>query len=634
LVENLVNTTLNGQYSIEKFLGRGGMSEVYLAWDQQRSVFIALKILRQDLAEDLVFLRHFQQEADMLAKLQHPNIVRFYGIEKDDRHVFILMDYIEGTTLQRALKNQEGKPFNQIYINKVMGSICSALHYAHQLKLVHCDIKPANIMINNHGGVLLTDFGIARMTGIETKSKAGFGTPAYMAPELVKGGEPTPQSDIYSLGIVLYEMVTGGKRPFSGSNTKSTGTLSERVRWEQVHLSPPSPKTYYPTISTKMESVVMNCLAKNPKERFKTSLDLLNSLELSVYQDEKEIVGNNQKKTLIEIENTTISDSIQKTRKPTPKRILLGGGLLVVLVSVLLFALFQNAQRNNLSTINASPMLPVVNENITSTANAIQGNPTEPASPAITDQIQNNVTKMEVQSSFINPGRTEINPIDNAVTVYVPEGEFLMGSDDMDAAADQKPAHEVYLDAFWLYQTEVTNQEYRMCIEAGSCSGSLDRFIEDTYPAVFINWDQAKNYCEWAGGRLPTEAEWEKAARGTDMRKYPWGDQSPNCDLANFQGCLSAASEVGRYTAGASPFGALDLAGNVWEWVSDWVDENYYSKSPMRNPPGPNDGTFKIVRGGSWTFEDEGLVTSSRYWIYPDLSSSDIGFRCVIEPSQ
>ncbi|NLI41381.1 MAG: SUMF1/EgtB/PvdO family nonheme iron enzyme, partial [Caldisericales bacterium] len=174
---------------------------------------------------------------------------------------------------------------------------------------------------------------------------------------------------------------------------------------------------------------------------------------------------------------------------------------------------------------------------------------------------------------------------DEMLMVYVPAGEFEMG--DEDGALDEQPVHTVYLDEYWIDQTEVTNGQYERCVAADSCtvpkssySSTRDSYYGNRsyadYPVIYVDWNQADAYCKWAGGRLPTEAEWEKASRGTDGRDYPWGD-SIDENHANYDGNIGDTSEVGRYPKGASPYGALDMAGNVWEWVSDWYAEDYYS---------------------------------------------------------
>jgi formylglycine-generating enzyme required for sulfatase activity len=213
--------------------------------------------------------------------------------------------------------------------------------------------------------------------------------------------------------------------------------------------------------------------------------------------------------------------------------------------------------------------------------------------------------------------------------VFVPPGEFIMGDD------------AVYLDAFWIDKTEVTNAMYASCVESGQCSApssnvsrTRDSYYGNAqfndYPVIFVSWVDAYNYCAWAGGRLPTEAEWEKAARGTDGRQYPWGDADPlGFDgLLNFQ--AQDTVQVGLFPNGASPYGALDMAGNVSEWVADWLNPDYYSNPPASNPLGPDSGQYRVWRGGSWAnTSPERIRTYSRTGNLPTDSSGGIGFRCA-----
>jgi formylglycine-generating enzyme required for sulfatase activity len=235
---------------------------------------------------------------------------------------------------------------------------------------------------------------------------------------------------------------------------------------------------------------------------------------------------------------------------------------------------------------------------------------------------------------------TTTRSTDGMVMVYVPAGNFIMGSPDNAGFDDEHPQHVVYLDSFWIDKTEVTNRMYDLCVRAGGCTEPHDngsfthsRYYGsseyDDYPVIYVDWDQANTYCAWAGGRLPTEAEWEKAARGTDGRTYPWGNNVPTCSLANFEGCASDTTAVGSYPAGASPYGALDMAGNVWQWVADWYGASYYASSPAKNPTGPSSGTDRVVRGGSWYNVVHLASSSYRNWFYPyGWSSIAIGFRC------
>jgi serine/threonine protein kinase len=276
-MSELVGKILASRYRILESIGHGGMADVYKIWDPRRATHLAMKVLHADLAEDMIFLRRFKREARTLAKLQHPNIVRIYGLEEDDNLAYILMDYIEGITLRTEIRRR-GKPFPLERLLEIMRPVCAALHYAHQSGIVHCDIKPANIMIEASGRILVSDFGIARASEAATATLVGAGTPAYMAPELTRGENPTPQTDIYALGVILFEMLTGGERPFTGKQAGITGSTGEKVRWEQANQEPPSPRRYNRKIPPDLEFVVMQCLQKEPANRFASAQDLLNAL--------------------------------------------------------------------------------------------------------------------------------------------------------------------------------------------------------------------------------------------------------------------------------------------------------------------------------------------------------------------
>jgi formylglycine-generating enzyme required for sulfatase activity len=227
--------------------------------------------------------------------------------------------------------------------------------------------------------------------------------------------------------------------------------------------------------------------------------------------------------------------------------------------------------------------------------------------------------------------------------VKVPAGSFLMGSDTTAAAPDEKPVHSVSGGAFEMDRYEVTNARYAACVASGKCSKpSLSSsklrssYFGDArfgdYPVIFVSWSQAKDFCDFAGGRLPTEAEWERAARGVDQRTFPWGDESPDCSKANLGGeksCVGDTDLVGRREAGKSPFGAYDMAGNVWEWTADWYDAAYYASSPKVDPKGPAQGGLKVMRGGCWASGQSSLRTTCRKEELPSSWAPNVGFRCV-----
>jgi formylglycine-generating enzyme required for sulfatase activity len=222
--------------------------------------------------------------------------------------------------------------------------------------------------------------------------------------------------------------------------------------------------------------------------------------------------------------------------------------------------------------------------------------------------------------------------VDDAVVVRVPAGEFLMGNEDTERSPLE---HTVYVSEFLMDKTGVTWRQFKQFAAAtGAPLPPAEPYwgFPGDHPAVFVTWVEAKNYCEWAGGRLPTEAEREKAARGTDERKFPWGDDEPEPDLAVFRKSwgFHSTAPVGAHPAGASPYGLLDMGGNVWEWCADWYDGDYYSNSPFRNPRGPATGNAHVVRGGSWDSRPSVLSASCRSWGHLGYRDGDFGFRCAM----
>jgi formylglycine-generating enzyme required for sulfatase activity len=207
--------------------------------------------------------------------------------------------------------------------------------------------------------------------------------------------------------------------------------------------------------------------------------------------------------------------------------------------------------------------------------------------------------------------------------------------------SDELPLHSVTLDAYFIEKYEVTNIRYQECVNAEGCTPpqSQQSVTRPTYytdlayanfPVINVTWSQAVAYCSWAGKRLPTEAEWEKAARsGSDTRKYPWGNTTPTCSEANFEGCVGDTTQVGTHPTGASVYGVEDMAGNVREWISDWYSANYYATSPGANPQGPASGTEKVLRGGSWFDDTTNLRLAARVVGEPAAWLADVGFRCV-----
>jgi len=232
---------------------------------------------------------------------------------------------------------------------------------------------------------------------------------------------------------------------------------------------------------------------------------------------------------------------------------------------------------------------------------------------------------------------TKISPVDGMVMVNIPAGEFKMGKEDNQDNPDS-PRHVVYLDDYWIDQTDVTNAMFAKCVQVGQCTYDIKHAATDIHygnpeyadhPVVYVTWYQAVTYCQWAGRRLPSEAEWEKAARGTDERPFPWGKKPADPTLANYNGNINDTTPVGKYPLGASPYGLLDMAGNVRQWVADWFDALFYRNSPLQNPLGPGMGDKRVLRGGSFKDPANGVRVTIRFDHVPGSAGMNRGFRCA-----
>ncbi len=274
----LVGLTLNSRYRVEEYIGGGGMADVYKVWDEKRSCYMAIKVMRQSLSELEEFGERFKREADVLARLQHPNIVRFYGVEEYEGggSIFIVMDYVDGPTLATKLKTSRHPPSTSEMV-PLVDDIAAALTYAHEHGIVHRDIKPSNILISRDGRGLLSDFGIAHLSDAMTMTYHGLGTPAYMSPEHCEGKELIAASDVYSLGVVLYESLAG-RRPFIGDLQSGESPTSANVMREQIEMAPPAPTEINPGIRREVEAVLLKCLAKDPQYRYQSAADLASEL--------------------------------------------------------------------------------------------------------------------------------------------------------------------------------------------------------------------------------------------------------------------------------------------------------------------------------------------------------------------
>jgi serine/threonine protein kinase len=622
-----------GRYQILETLGAGGMATVYKAYDIRLEREVAIKVIRRESFpsdEMETLLKRFEREAKSLGRLSHPNIVGVIDYGDYEGLPYLVMVYLSGGTL----KDRLGKPLPWREAIQMIIPIAHALEYVHSQNIINRDVKPSNILLTETGQPMLTDFGLVKLFGQQekdstglTSSGTGLGTPDYMAPEQWTG-EPTAQSDLYSLGVVLYEMITG-HRPY-------TADTPAGVLLKQATESLPLPKQYIPDLPKDVESVLLRALAKDPNDRYSDMHTFIEELQNLLAG--REVIASTFKTSRLRDQMTGKIKRIQgPDPRSNPRKKFIFPALIIAAIGafVLLFAL-----GGGYWLLTTPGILSPVS---TSTPPQVLPSPTEiPSTATLPPTIMPTTTPTEEASlPTETPIPDEIRDIKNVPMRLIPAGEFTMGSDDT-GDVGSRPAQEVYVDAFYMDKFEVTNEMYDACVYAVECrrpqqGGSATRntyFANPVYasfPVLYVDWKMANAYCEWRGARLPTEAEWEKAARGTDARLYPWGNDEPDCNLANHVGCIADTTPVDQHEDGQSPYGVYGMAGNVWEWTSTLFKPYPYKADDGREDP--DSLGERIARGGSWHVfggNSGNVRADTRLKLDPGYFGGYVGFRCVI----
>ncbi|MEW6730365.1 MAG: bifunctional serine/threonine-protein kinase/formylglycine-generating enzyme family protein [Acidobacteriota bacterium] len=578
-IENqpLVGQTI-GSYLVLQELGYGGMAIVYKARHLILDRLVALKEIQSNLCQQPRFLKRFQIEARTAARILHPNVVTVYEhMSLPGRH-FLVLEYVPGGTLYQRWKD---RPMPLEEAQRALMQILTGLQAIHAEKIVHRDLKPQNVLIDAYDNLKIGDFGLAHLLGDNLSTVMG--TVQYMAPEACNSGEQDvtidQRIDIYALGIMTYELLLGEQQFLAVMAAQPcwNNSLGGWLLWHcSVEARLPRVDTIRPEVPAPLAIIIERMMEKDLTRRYCDVAAILRDLTNALATKPTELSPAAE-----QIELSQISKII-------PRRATFAVLALTLLTLLAIIIAIYNEGELPLS----------------------QSPPTAPP---------------------------KFHPPTNML--LVPAGPFRMGSDS--GSPDLYPEHEVYVRAFYIDRTEVTNHQYRAFCDATGRSypenppWDTNYFLANPdHPVIGIGWEEARAYAAWIGKRLPSEAEWEKAARGQQSYLWPWGN-TPAMNLANLDGDEDSfiyTAPAGSFLVGVSPYGALDMIGNVWEWVEDNY-QPYPGNKQSNQFYGKN---YRVLRGGGYVNGPAKSVLNAAFrgFATPVVNNElrfAIGFRCATD---
>ena len=669
-------------YTIIRELGQGGMASVQLANQECVDRKVALKILDKNLIHDTSFCERFVREAKIIANLSHQNIVSVFEAGNYEDNYYLAMKYYPGGDLKARIKSGIQPREVLVYLKQ----LSRALGFAHSEGYVHRDIKPENILFDANDVLVLSDFGIAKsdknVTNM-TQMGAVIGTPRYMSPEQAQGSKLDSRSDIYSIGVVLYEMLTG-TTPFDGDSDMAIGIK---------HINDPIPRL--PEALDDCDTfqlIIDKLLAKNPNERYQTAEALISDIDRFDVLSGKTRVMQPISAETIDPNGTVVINKSVKLRSPSglskiiapdrAKLVVISSAVLVcLLLAVFVYQVIESSYFDYRSSDNvrsetkALKQLKLDFTSIPSGATVKINGQKVGITPIEGHKLNNIAYQIEVEhsryltisesldlSGDYNPKQhyvlehknIELTQVESGeifrdtlevggygpLLVAIPVSNFIMGDLTGTGKKQELPVHEVkFKRPFAVGITEVTVADFDKFTKATGREKINDLgWGRDSKPAVGISWSLAKEYVKWLSSqtgynyRLPTESEWEFVARALTDSDYFWGNgvkrNSARCFGCN-SSLLPGTSDVATYEP--NDFGIYDMHGNVMEWVEDCWNDSYKGIVADGSAAYSGDCSLRVLRGGSWFNQPESVRSSARFYENKDVGHKFYGLRVVRE---